>query len=392
MSLNLRKPRTKNNGGQFHVAFEDILPHTRYAIGNHDASKIAVRKCAVPDGLYAGQLHGRQPRISKGASSDGIYVIGYGIRTRQARRISNQVLSVILEQNTVLHRKGYVPRHDVIGHHGHSAIEGRAVYFLHLGRDGKRAHLNASLEGISSDADQLAVFSKDHRGKSDVIAERRAADLGHTVGNGYTHQIGAIHESTVADPLQVLGENDLSKGRVAAEGILSDGGDLLSLNGIGNGDVSSMTRISTDLDGAVLKLHVNIGDAVLLVYPVGVQGQIGRKLVLVPHVLLRTLRIVVPAVKHGVQPLRNGHILQSMVANKYLLPIVQFVGHHVERDSSALLQNQRAYVQCTVTVIPIGPQLTQIIAGCPQHLLHRKEFRVRIPCHIQGDSTRHDGR
>ena len=152
-----------------------------------------------------------------------------------------------------------------------------------------------------------------------------------------------------------------------------------------------MPRVGTDLDGAVVQFNVGIRNTVILVDPVGVQGQIRIERVLIPNVLLCALRIVIPAVKDGIKTLGLGHILQGVGANENLLGVIQLVGHHVEGDRTAFLQHESTHVQSTVAKVPVGAKVTQIVAGGVDQFFHRIKFGILILRHIQRQHTCRDG-
>ena len=153
-----------------------------------------------------------------------------------------------------------------------------------------------------------------------------------------------------------------------------------------------MTRVRADLNSAVLQFYVGERNSVILVDPVGVQGQITMKFVFVPHVFVGTLRIVVPAVKDGVETLGLRHILQGMRADKHLLGIVQLVGHHVEGYFAALLQHEGAHIQCAIAIVKVRAEIAQIVAGSVEKLLDGIELLILVLRKIQSQNARCDGR
>ena len=75
------------------------------------------------------------------------------------------------------------------------------------------------------------------------------------------------------------------------------------------------------------------------------------------------MNIIIPAVKHGVISFGFRKILQGVVTDKYLLGVFELIREHVKGHSTAFLANKRIDIQCTVAVIPILAQRTQIVRG-----------------------------
>ena len=203
----------------------------------------------------------------------------------------------------------------------------------------------------------MAVLTKCQSGKSYVVKERPFTYFGNGIGNFHAHQIGASFKGGQTDALEILGKLDLAKSRLSLESELANRRNYFSVNIVGDGNISAVTRVRTDLNGAVIQFNVGIRNTVLLVDPISIQSQIAVELILIPHVFLGTLRIVVPAIEDGIETLGLGHILQGMGADEHLLGVVQLVGHHVEGDGSPLLQHQGTDVQGAVAVVEIGAEV-----------------------------------
>ena len=379
-----RQSRAELCRAQIHTLCKDRTAHGCHAVGNDDTLQRAVYEGISAQALHVGKLHAAQCGTGKGIVSHGLRAFGNHVGSLQACRIAHKGTARGVEKDSVLGGERRIAILNVKGHHGRIAVEGSRVQSRNPGGHGKGTHSGAAREGKVPDADQLTVRAKGQGGKSYVVKERLFPDLGHGVGNGHAHQIGAALKGRHTDALEILGQLDLAQSRLTRKSKLADGRNDLAVDIIGDGDVAAVTRVGADLDGAVLQLHVRIGNAVLLVDPVGVQRQISVKLVLVPHVFLGALRIVVPAVEDGVQALGLGHILKGMLADEHLLGVVQLVGHHVEGNGSPLLQHECAHVQGTVAVIEVGTEITQIVARGVDQFLHGMELGIRGLRQIQG--------
>ena len=191
-------------------------------------------------------------------------------------------------------------------------------------------------------------------------------------------KIATPSKCTGTDLAQIAWECDLAQARLPQKCLSADAGDRLSFNRVGDLDIRASSRVGTDLDGAVVQLHVRVRNSVLLVHPMRIQRQICRKLIGIPIVFLCEIRIVIPAVKDRVQTLRLGNILQSMVAYENLFCILQLISHHIEGDLTAALQNQGTCVNGTVPIVPITAKITKIIARGVQGLLHLIKRRVAV--------------
>ena len=153
-----------------------------------------------------------------------------------------------------------------------------------------------------------------------------------------------------------------------------------------------MPHIAPDLHRAVVERDVSVRHSVLLVHPMRVQRQIGRKDVLVPLQLFRAFDVEIPAVEYRIQPLRFRQILQRMVADKYPLGIFQLVRQHIERDRAPLLADECVDIQSAVTEIPVASEPAQIVRGRVQQLFYFRDVRIYIPRKIQSDRPRDGGR
>ena len=145
------------------------------------------------------------------------------------------------------------------------------------------------------------------------------------------------------------------------KGKITDGSDRFFVDEIRDRDVSSVPRVGTDLDRSVVKGHVGIGHAVVLVRPLGVEGQVACPLVGVPLDLLGAVNIVVPAVENAEVPVGFGKVLQGVITDKDLSGFLNFVGQIVEGDRPALFGQQSGDVERAVTVIEVLAETAEIV-------------------------------
>ena len=185
----------------------------------------------------------------------------------------------------------------------------------------------------------MAIVSKGNVGKANIIIERIFFNTHNRIGNVNVKQIVTTLKSRTLDVLQLTWKDHFTETSLTLECFCSNGRNNLTVDGVGDGNIATVSRIGTNLNGSVIQFHVCIWNPVILVYPVCIECQICRKYVCIPIVLLGTLRVVIPTVKHSIKTFGFGNVLKSVIADKNLFGIFQFVGHHIKFDRTMFLQN-----------------------------------------------------
>ena len=325
--------------------------------------QLGTPKRVLFDALHTCQINGRNARHGKSAGSDLADPLRHRVLTAQTGRIAYERRFGRVEQNAFLNRKCCVARANAEGDQIARAQEGRAIQFRKPCRKLKPLQLEAVFECLPANAHQLAVVTKGNVGEANVIGKSSRANGYNRIRNIDMQQVIACRKGSVLNVFQLFWQNDLAQTGLTGKSPRADARNDLAVDPIRNHDIAAVPRVGTDLDRAVLQLHVGKGNTVILIDPAGIECQIRGEFVTVPVVFFGTLRVIIPAVKHGIQTLRLGYALQRMIADENLLDVLQLVRHHVKGDLSLLLQDHGTDVDRAVTVIPIMAQLAKIIAG-----------------------------
>ena len=78
--------------------------------------------------------------------------------------------------------------------------------------------------------------------------------------------------------------------------------------------------------------------------------------------------IIVPAVENSIKSLGLGHILKRMRTDKYLRCIFQFIRKHIKGYRAFFFKQQCGYIERTVTIVEIGTEIAEVIAGSIEYL------------------------
>ena len=247
-------------------------------------------------------------------------------------------------------------------------------------------------ESEVSNARQLTITANAYIRKTNVVIKCLFANLCDGIGKIDMYEVIASLKSRTADALELFGQDDLAQTSLTLKRFLTNTGDNLTVNHIGNGDIATTTRVRTNFNRAVIQLNVCKRNTVLFVYPLCVKGEVGGKFIGVPVIFLSTIGIIIPAVKDCIESFGLGHILQCMVADEELLGVLEFIGHHVKGDCSALFHNESIDIQRAITVIVVTAKIAKIVARSVQNLFYREELLITIDGKIKRNGTRNNGR
>ena len=253
-------------------------------------------------------------------------------------------------------------------HIGGGTEECGAVHALERSGKVNSAKLCAVFKSIVTDADKIAVRRDGKSAKTSRIQKSRSTYFRHRRGDIYFIEIRAPRKGAGSYSAQAGGQSHLAKPRFSFESKLAYARNCFSLYFLGHGDISALARIASYLDSAVVKRNICERNAVIFIYPVCIERYIRIKLILIPVVFLCAVDIIVPAVENSIKSLGLRHILERMRTDKYLCCIFQFIRKHIKGYRAFFFEQQCGYIERTVTIVEIGTEIAEVIAGSIEYL------------------------
>ena len=314
--------------------------------------------------------------VCKGIVANRTHTVRNGIVTRDTCGISYKRTLCIIKQNSAIGYKRricylYINRSKI-----DIANESSTVYTCNGRGKLQPTQRGAIRKREVSNSRKTALTLKDKGIKTYIVIESIFADLRYSRRNTDLGKICAILKRIATYVVQSRRKLDLTDSVLSREGKITDRGDGLSFNLFGDCNIATVSRIGTNFNRTVGQSYVGEWDSVVLVYPMRIQSYVRYKFILVICIFLRTLRVIVPAVKNSIKSFGFGKTLKCMIADKYPFFIFKLVRHHIVCDRSPLFQNESRKVERAISVIPVLPKRAKIITG------RIENFRYVIKCHI----------
>ena len=377
---------------QIVVVGKGVLVEKRHAVGDRQTFERRIGKRIPAYALHAVQIDFCQFCVSESIRPYLRYGIGQTVLSAQSGGICDQRSRRPIKQDAAAGDKVFVARRHAERAQGIRPEKCRSVQITHVFRNVEARQTSAVCKRHIADRRQRNILRPDHFGEPRVIIKCLRADRFHAVRNFDARQFRTTAERCQADIRQSVRQIDLPQARLPFKGKIAYGRDDPPFDPLGNRYVSSVPRIGSDLHRSVVENHIGVRNAVVFVYPSGIQRNVRCKYVRVPIQFFGAVNVIIPAVKYGIVSLRLGKILQRMIADKYLFDVLHLIGEHIESHFAPFFADERVDVESAVTEKPILSDAPQIRRRRIQQFDDVCLFHIIRLIFQKGQSARDDGR